>query len=44
MWMHNGAIQGFPELKRDLALVVDPSLYPFIEACRLWSIRECWGL
>ncbi|MCU7820680.1 class II glutamine amidotransferase [Kitasatospora sp. DSM 101779] len=31
LWMHNGAIHGFPELKRDLALSVDPSLYPFIE-------------
>ncbi|GAA1122474.1 class II glutamine amidotransferase [Kitasatospora arboriphila] len=31
LWMHNGAISGFPELKRDLALTVDPTLYPFIE-------------
>ncbi|MEV8097159.1 class II glutamine amidotransferase [Kitasatospora sp. NPDC085879] len=31
LWMHNGAIHDFPELKRDLALTVDPVLYPFIE-------------
>jgi predicted glutamine amidotransferase len=27
LWMHNGAIQGFAELERDLALEVEPSLY-----------------
>jgi predicted glutamine amidotransferase len=31
LWMHNGAIFGFHELKRDLVLAVDPSLYPDIE-------------
>ncbi|MER8184898.1 class II glutamine amidotransferase [Kitasatospora sp. NPDC094015] len=31
LWMHNGAIHGFPELKRDLALLIDPSLYPYVE-------------
>jgi len=31
MWMHNGAIRGFHEVKRDLLLAVDPSLYPDIE-------------
>jgi predicted glutamine amidotransferase len=31
LWMHNGAIRGFPEVKRELALAVDPSLYPEIE-------------
>ena len=31
LWMHNGAIRDFPRVKRDLALAVDPSLYPLIE-------------
>lgn len=31
LWMHNGALRGFPEMKRDLAMTVDPSLYPDIE-------------
>ena len=31
LWMHNGLIRGFPRLKRDLVLSVDPSLYPDIE-------------
>ncbi|TMQ91409.1 class II glutamine amidotransferase [Actinomadura soli] len=31
LWMHNGAIARFAELKRDLMLVVDASLYPEIE-------------
>lgn len=31
LWMHNGVIAGFSELKRDLALAVDPGLYPQIE-------------
>ena len=31
LWMHNGAIHGFPDLKRDLALAVDPSLYSSIK-------------
>ncbi|MFD1504657.1 class II glutamine amidotransferase [Georgenia yuyongxinii] len=31
LWMHNGAIRGFPEVKRDLLMTVDPSLYPDIE-------------
>jgi glutamine amidotransferase len=29
--MHNGAINDFPSVKRDLALAVDPTLYPAIE-------------
>jgi glutamine amidotransferase len=29
--MHNGAIRNFTEIKRDLVLAVDPSLYPHIE-------------
>lgn len=31
LWMHNGAIDGFDQVKRDLAFAVDPSLYPLIE-------------
>src|SRR5215213_1313645 len=31
LWMHNGAIRGFQEVKRDLVTAVDPSLYPDIE-------------
>jgi predicted glutamine amidotransferase len=31
LWMHNGSIAGFRQLKRDLVLAVEPELYPFIE-------------
>jgi predicted glutamine amidotransferase len=31
LWMHNGAIRDFHRVKRDLALAVDPALYPAIE-------------
>ena len=31
LWMHNGAIRDFLTVKRDLALAVDPALYPLIE-------------
>lgn len=31
LWMHNGLLAGFSAMKRDLALAVDPDLYPFIE-------------
>jgi predicted glutamine amidotransferase len=31
LWMHNGLISDFPVLKRDLALSVEPSLFPLIE-------------
>jgi glutamine amidotransferase len=31
LWMHNGLIAGFPLVRRDLSLVVDPSLYAEIE-------------
>jgi len=31
LWMHNGLIRDFPAVKRDLALAVDPALYPRIE-------------
>ena len=31
LFMHNGFVDGFHEIKRDLALAVDPSLYPEME-------------
>src|SRR3954453_19643754 len=31
LWMHNGAIRGFHEIKRDLLLAVDPVLYRDID-------------
>ena len=31
LWMHNGAIADFHTVKRDLALAVDPALFPEIE-------------
>src|SRR4249920_186137 len=31
LWMHNGLIREFHAVKRDVALAVDPSLYPEIE-------------
>src|SRR5262245_39619339 len=31
LWMHNGSITQFHDLKRDLRLAVDPTLYPDIE-------------
>jgi predicted glutamine amidotransferase len=31
LWMHNGLIREFHQVKRDLVLAVDPSLYPEIE-------------
>jgi glutamine amidotransferase len=31
LWMHNGLIAGFPTVKRDLVLRVDPAIYPLIE-------------
>lgn len=31
LWMHNGVLSGFREIKRDLVTAVDPSLYPDIE-------------
>ncbi|MFJ9665287.1 class II glutamine amidotransferase [Streptomyces sp. NPDC101219] len=31
MWMHNGAIEGFDRVRRDLLLAVDPDLFPHIE-------------
>ncbi|MGW6442744.1 class II glutamine amidotransferase [Lentzea sp. NPDC055074] len=31
LWMHNGLIAAFPLVRRELAMAVDPSLYPEIE-------------
>ncbi|MBF6206750.1 MULTISPECIES: class II glutamine amidotransferase [Nocardia] len=31
LWMHNGALRGFHEIKRDLVTAIDPVLYPDIE-------------
>ena len=31
LWMHNGSLAEFPTVKRDLALAVEPALYPHIE-------------
>jgi glutamine amidotransferase len=31
LWMHNGAISRFHDVKRDLVLAIDPALYPDIE-------------
>ena len=31
LWMHNGLIRDFPTVKRDLAMAVEPSLFPLIE-------------
>jgi glutamine amidotransferase len=31
LWMHNGLLSGFTELKRDLAMAVEPALFPAIE-------------
>ncbi len=31
LWMHNGLLAGFPTIKRDLAMAVDPVLFPKIQ-------------
>jgi predicted glutamine amidotransferase len=31
LWMHNGSIADFHDLKRDLVFAVDPELYPYIQ-------------
>ena len=31
LWMHNGLLRGFADVKRDLTLAVDPALFPEIE-------------
>jgi predicted glutamine amidotransferase len=29
--MHNGSLAGFPAMRRDLMMAVDPALYPMIQ-------------
>src|SRR5947209_16822774 len=31
LWMHNGVLAGFSDMKRDLAMAVEPSLFASIE-------------
>lgn len=31
LWMHNGALAGFPSVKRELTMAVDPALFPDME-------------
>jgi len=31
LWMHNGQIAGFRDVKREITLAIDPALYPYIE-------------
>ena len=31
LWMHNGVLRGFHEIRRDLVMAVDPTLFPDIE-------------
>ena len=31
LWMHNGSLAGFNDVKRDLIIKIDPSLYPDIQ-------------
>ena len=31
LWMHNGFLDGFTKVKRDITVAVDPELYPEIE-------------
>ena len=31
LWMHNGQIAGFQLVKREMAMAIDPALYPLIE-------------
>jgi predicted glutamine amidotransferase len=31
MWVHNGSIRGFAQLKRELVLAVEPGLYPYLD-------------
>jgi predicted glutamine amidotransferase len=31
LWMHNGQIANFQDIKRELVLAIDPALYPFIK-------------
>ncbi len=31
LWMHNGSIAGFHDVRRELTLRIDPALYPSID-------------
>jgi predicted glutamine amidotransferase len=31
LWCHNGVVGGWPKVKRDLAMAIDPELFPLIE-------------
>jgi glutamine amidotransferase len=48
LWMHNGFIDGYRQIKRDLALAVDPALFPDIEGTTdsemLFSVALTFGL
>ncbi|MET7736821.1 class II glutamine amidotransferase [Streptomyces sp. NPDC005402] len=44
MWMHNGMINGFRLMRRDLAVAVDPALYPDIEGSTDSELMFCLAL
>ncbi|OEJ50121.1 class II glutamine amidotransferase [Streptomyces agglomeratus] len=44
MWMHNGAIAGFPLLRRELCLAVAPSLFAEIEGSTDSEVMFCLAL
>jgi glutamine amidotransferase len=48
LFMHNGAISGFHSIKRELAMVVDPALYPDIQGTTdtevLFNLALTFGL
>ncbi|WP_228551349.1 class II glutamine amidotransferase [Mumia zhuanghuii] len=43
LWMHNGYLDGFGAMKRDLMMAVDPELFPSIEGSTdgetIWGFR-----
>ncbi|MGW6295565.1 class II glutamine amidotransferase [Streptomyces sp. NPDC055058] len=44
MWMHNGAIEEFDRVRRDLLLAVDPDLFPHIEGSTDSETMFCLAL
>jgi predicted glutamine amidotransferase len=48
LFVHNGAIAGFPEMRRELMLAIDPSLFPAIEGSTdsevLFNLALTFGL
>ena len=48
LFMHNGFIDGFAKMKRDLVLAIDPSLFPEImgqptpRSCSTWRSPSAW--